>query len=706
MSSENGGSYISLAEDEVAAASSPPHAPAPVSATPARVSSPLSIQVESEPDQASQSDSPRSMSRESSVEDLKECVNRERQKSRDFTHEVRPDGVRRGKPYVKHQWEFPGWGAKTVLDKLDVDANEEEEHHEKLGEWYATSICGNDITASCLYCTGLVIADAGVWAPLCMFLVVITLYLFRKIYGEAVTALPLNGGAYNVLLNTTTKSTASLAACLTILSYVATGVVSAASAVTYFSNIWHDAPIAAGTIVLLGFFALLTLIGISESARTALLIFVIHMITLAVLLVTAAVYVARNGFHMLSHNASAVSQPVFGRALFYGFSSAMLGVTGFETSANFVEEQKEGVFVKTLRNMWAICAVFNPLLCLMCLAVVPVQQIKDQHLDDSLAYLGLLAGGNWLRIWVSIDAFLVLAGSVLTSYVGVTGLCRRLAMDRCLPQFLLAENEWRRTNHYIIVGFFALCTSLYVILRGDVSVLSNVYTVSFLGVMGLFAFGDMLLKYKRNDLPRSVKAPWPTVVIGFLLVVTAFAGTIAKDSGILVVWLIYFVGTGLIVSSMFFRIQVLKFIHYFGTKILRKFGFEETNCLHAIAATIKSINSQSIAFFTKSANLSVLNKAILYVRQNEDCSCIRIVHCYEQESDIPANFHEHVALIDEIYPKIKIDLVLVKGKFCPALVSRLSQELDIPRNLMFIACPTAGFTWKVSALGGVRLITH
>lgn len=41
-------------------------------------------------------------------------------------------------------------------------------------------------------------------------------------------------------------------------------------------------------------------------------------------------------------------------ALFFGFSVSLLGVSGFETSANYIEEQKEGVFAKTLRNMW-IC---------------------------------------------------------------------------------------------------------------------------------------------------------------------------------------------------------------------------------------------------------------------------------------------------------------------------------------------------------------
>lgn len=43
----------------------------------------------------------------------------------------------------------------------------------------------------------------------------------------------MNGGAYNVLINTTSKPMASLAACLAVISYIATGVVSAATAISY-----------------------------------------------------------------------------------------------------------------------------------------------------------------------------------------------------------------------------------------------------------------------------------------------------------------------------------------------------------------------------------------------------------------------------------------------------------------------------------------
>ena len=36
-------------------------------------------------------------------------------------------------------------------------------------------------------------------------------------------------------------------------------------------------------------------------------------------------------------------------ALFFGMATAMLGISGFESSSQFVEEQDEGVFPKTLR---------------------------------------------------------------------------------------------------------------------------------------------------------------------------------------------------------------------------------------------------------------------------------------------------------------------------------------------------------------------
>jgi amino acid transporter len=148
--------------------------------------------------------------------------------------------------------------------------------HRKLGQLAATAICGNDITSSCLYVSALALIYGGRWGPLALLLVAGVLYLYRSIYAEVVGALPLNGGAYNALLNTTSKFRASVAACLTILSYMATAVISANEAMHYAHSVLPIVPILTATVVLLALFAGLTILGITESAVVAIGIFLFH----------------------------------------------------------------------------------------------------------------------------------------------------------------------------------------------------------------------------------------------------------------------------------------------------------------------------------------------------------------------------------------------------------------------------------------------
>ena len=72
-----------------------------------------------------------------------------------------------------------------------------------------------------------------------------------------------------------------------------------------------------------------------------------------------------------------------------------------------------------------------------------------------------VTGGQWLNILVSADATLVLCGSVLTSYVGIIGLVRRMTLDRCLPQFLLYKNPLTGTEPIIIIGADPLSSLFY-----------------------------------------------------------------------------------------------------------------------------------------------------------------------------------------------------------------------------------------------------
>eukprot|EP01114_Cavostelium_apophysatum_P015374 TRINITY_DN4166_c0_g1_i2.p1 TRINITY_DN4166_c0_g1~~TRINITY_DN4166_c0_g1_i2.p1 ORF type:complete len:690 (-),score=187.13 TRINITY_DN4166_c0_g1_i2:69-2084(-) len=594
-------------------------------------------------------------------------------------------------------------------------------HQKKLGEFLSTAISGNDITSSVLYVSGYAAFISGIWAPISLLLVAVLLYLFRSIYTEVVTALPMNGGTYNALLNTTSKKIASVAGALSLLSYVATAVVSANSAMEYFQGLWSNLPILYAVIILLLFFALLNIMGITESAVVAAVLFTIHCTTLLILIAACAVHFGRTGTDILIANYHAtyekdVNPNGYNPAMliFLGYGASMLGITGFETSANFVEEQKKGVFPKTLRNMWIAVAFFNPVISFLAMGILPL----DQQIKNPAALLANMAavavpGGtkNWLYWLVGVDAVLVLSGAVLTGYVGVVGLGKRLSLDRILPQFLLTENRLRRTCHWIIISFFALCSSLYLLLAFSkdprkvkidaVNTLSGVYTSAFLCVMAMFAISNMMLKYKRSQLPRELIAPWPVVIIAFLGVTVAFIANLMANPSVLPPFAAYFVGTMALFVVMFLRINLLKILLYFIKMIFKKKSMQD-----AIARKIQDLNSSKVIFFTRDDNIAILNKAVLYIRDNEQTNWILMVCVYKSVEDIPPKLEEVCHTLDTAYPKFRIDPVIVNGEFGPQLIDQLSLVTGVPKNFMFITTPSEHFTHKLSDFGGVRLVTR
>ena len=582
--------------------------------------------------------------------------------------------------------------------------------HKKLNELASTAICGNDISSSVLYVSALAIAFAGQYAWITLLIVSLVLFLFRKIYGEVVGALPLNGGAYNALLNTTSKGMASFAATLTLLSYMATAVISANEAIHYLHHLIPSMPIIISTIGLLLFFAVLTIGGITESSKVAIGIFLFHLTSLAILSAFIIYFLTTNGVQIFFQNWHF---PVKGgsvvNAIFLGFAASMLGVSGFESSANFVEEQKAGVFPKTLRNMWAIVSVINPLMAVFALALFTIPLLQSNEFQNTLLIeMGNYVGGKWVAILIAVDAFLVLSGAVLTSFVGVTGLLERMTLDRIMPQFFLKKSK-TGSSYRIIIMFFLLSVSVLLITNGDVKLLAGVYTISFLSVMALFGIGNILLKVKRKSLPRPEIASWFSIFIAIGAVLIALIGNVSMETSgdspsNIVVFLDYFIPSIIFIIIMLNRTLLLKFllnaIHTVFDPV-RKLVFKiDKNIL----ATINHINSQEFVFFTKGDNIATLNKVMLYIIKNEHTKRIKIVLALEKDQVVPPNLPNEIEFLGKEYPEINIEFSVVEGKFSPNLIKELSLKWDIPVNFMFIGSPSDKFPYKIEELGGVRLI--
>ncbi|MBW7912864.1 MAG: APC family permease [Taibaiella sp.] len=575
-------------------------------------------------------------------------------------------------------------------------------HPKKLKQLAATAICGNDITSSCLYVSALTIVYAGQYAWISLLLVAIVLFMYRKIYGEVVGALPLNGGAYNVLLNTTSKSNASVAACLTILSYMATAVISATEAMHYLHTIFHQVPVFWATIGLLAFFLMLTILGISESAVVAIVIFVIHMATMALLIIAGIWFVAINGLDVFTIN---FQRPVSGgitTALFLGFSTAMLGISGFESSANFVEEQAPGVFPKTLRNMWIAVTVINPSIALIAIMVLPINDVLVNQ-EALLSHMGDKAAGAWLARFIAVDAVLVLSGAVLTSFVGVGGLMKRMTLDRVLPQFLLKETK-RGSSPRILLVFFLLCLSVLFATQGAIKPLAGVYTISFLIVMIYFGFGNFLLKIKRSRLPRPEYAAPITVAIAAFALIVALYGNIKMNPEYLVVFLQYFVPAIVVIYIFLKRNEIMEYLLIVVTSFFESMERISLISRVRLKKSIRKLASQEFVYFTKGDDISILNKVMIYVSENEITRKLKIVTVVNEEKVVPEKFMTDFEVLDRAYPEIKIEFIQVEGEFGPKLIDELSRKWRIPKNFMFISSPSDRFTHRLEDLGGVRLI--
>jgi hypothetical protein len=380
----------------------------------------------------------------------------------------------------------------------------------------------------------------------------------------------------------------------------------------------------------------------------------------------------------------------------------MLGISGFESSANFVEEQDVGVFPKTLRNMWIVVTVFNPLTAFLALAIIPMTGITT-HQEALLSEMGNTAAGNWLAWLVSIDAALVLSGAVLTSFVGVGGLVQRMALDRVLPQFFLRLNQ-RKSAYRIMIAFFLLSTSVLLITRGELGALAGVYTISFLLVMALFGLGNVLLKIKRSRLPRPERAHWLALALAVPAVVVALVGNAVMNPTYLGIFLEYFVPTAGVAAIMLYRVAILEALlyalKYLSDPLLRSISKSSL----MLTRMIERINSQEFVFFTKGDDVSVLNRVMRYVTDNEHTQKLRIVTVLKDGETVSPEIRRDVEVLDRAYPNVKIEFVVLHGSFGPELIRKLSGEWRIPQNFMFIGSPGDRFPYKVADLGGVRLI--
>jgi len=82
-----------------------------------------------------------------------------------------------------------------------------------------------------------------------------------------------------------------------------------------------------------------------------------------------------------------------------------------------------------------------------------------------------------------------------------------------------------------------------------------------------------------------------------------------------------------------------------------------------------------------------------------------VLHLYsrpEQNEEDP--LRESLETIREIFPMLKVDLVVRNGNFGPEIIEDVSNEFDVAKNNIFIGAPEEKHAFSIQDLGGVRVI--
>ena len=151
------------------------------------------------------------------------------------------------------------------------------------------------------------------------------------------------------------------------------------------------------------------------------------------------------------------------------------------------------------------------------------------------------------------------------------------------------------------------------------------------------------------------------------------------------------------------RARIIKALIYLIEYLSKPFRSILAKSRKRLQQALRKLNSQEFVFFTKEDNVAILNKVMMYIEENEATRRLKIVHIYAKNSD-HEGLKRDIEVLDRAYPDIDIEYEEIEGHFGPAIIDELSQRWKIPKNFMFIGSPGNKFPYRVSELGGVRLI--
>jgi hypothetical protein len=124
-----------------------------------------------------------------------------------------------------------------------------------------------------------------------------------------------------------------------------------------------------------------------------------------------------------------------------------------------------------------------------------------------------------------------------------------------------------------------------------------------------------------------------------------------------------------------------------------------------IVDRIMAISEQRVVLFTRGGHLDRLHDAFSYIVKNEASRSVVVFHLYNSpDRNEEASIKEAIKVIEQIFPELRVELIVREGSFGPEIIDSVSREFGVARNNIFIGAPEEKHDFSIQELGGVRVI--
>ena len=341
--------------------------------------------------------------------------------------------------------------------------------------------------------------------------VAFTVFVIAFGYSRIIERFPTGGGGYLVATKLLGGSTGLISGCALLVDYVLTisvSIAGGADATFSFLPIEYQAfkvPVEAAVIALM---VVMNLRGVKESVTVLAPIFILFLLTHAVLL--GGVFVAHR--HAIPGVASEVHGALAGEtlgvaALFLiflrAFSHGAGTFTGIEAVSNGIQVMREPR-VETAKRTMVYVAVSLAVTAgglLLCYLLARVTPEEGKTLNAVL--VERLGFGEWFVVLTLVAESVLLFVAAQAGFIDGPRVMANMSLDSWLPHRFSSLSD-RLTSHYgvLLMGGAALATLLYT--RGDLHALITMYSINVFITFSLSQLGMLRLAVRE----RRARSDW------------------------------------------------------------------------------------------------------------------------------------------------------------------------------------------------------